>query len=520
MKIVTAEQMRELDRIAIKERRIPGLDLMERAGAAVARCAAEMISEGRLRRGALLFAGKGNNGGDAFVAARHLEAEGIKTRTILLSPRREISGDARENLLRLDRSRAEIVRAETLEELENLKDAAASFDLVVDGILGTGVKGNVTGHFAEAIFFIRGLHKAVVAIDVPSGLDATSGQVCGVAVKAAATVTMGLPKTGLIEGEGLEYSGRILVAGIGLPEDIVREAAGCGDLVVEQDLYGLFQPRRRVSHKGEYGHVLIVAGSPGYTGAACLAAEGALRSGAGLVTVAVPRSLNPIIEVKLTEAMSMPLPETGAQTLGEEAAEEILKVADRFDVVAIGPGLSRHPDTSAMVRTLVEKLAKPMLIDADGLNALAEDPGVLKRTNAAIILTPHPGEMARLLRCAAADIVSDRLVMASSFARDNNVVLVLKSALTLIATPDGRVSINTRGNAGMATGGSGDVLSGVIASFWAQGMSAHDAARAGVFVHGDAGDRAAMRFGERSLLPSDIIESLPSSLDCLLHGRW
>jgi NAD(P)H-hydrate epimerase len=331
---------------------------------------------------------------------------------------------------------------------------------------------------------------------------------------------MGLPKIGLIQGDGLELSGRIRVADIGLPDDVVRDAASCGELIVEQDLYPLFLPRRRESHKGDYGRLLVVAGSPGLTGAACLAASAALRAGAGLVTVAVPRSLNPIFEVKLTEAMTMPLPETGAATLGEEAGEEILRAADRFDIVAIGPGISRNPETARMVRRLIAEMRKPMLIDADGLTAVAEDTSVLTKAGAPLILTPHPGEMARLLTCGSADVLADRFVIASSFAREHGVILVLKAALTVVAAPDGRICVNTRGNAGMATGGSGDVLSGVIASFWGQGMAPHDAARAGVFVHGDAGDRAAMRLGERSLIPSDIIDCLPEATDYLVRRIW
>jgi len=520
MKLVTAEQMRELDRVAIRERGIPSMDLMERAGAAVARCAASVIADGGLRRRVLLFAGKGNNGGDAFVAARHLEAEGIKTKTILLSGRGDITGDARENLQRLEQMGADLVRAETLEELEGLRECAAAFDLVIDGILGTGVKGNVSGHFAGAIVFICGLHRVVVAIDVPSGLDATSGRACGVAVRASATVTMGLPKLGLVRADGIEHSGRIRVADIGLPEDMVRNAPGEGDLTVEQDLYNLFPPRRRVSHKGDYGRILIVAGSPGMAGAACLAASAAMRAGSGLVTVAVPRSLNPILEVKLTEAMTLPLPETAGGTLGKEAGEAILRVADRFDIAVIGPGLSRHPETVRMVRMLAANLPAPMLIDADGINALAEDVSILKKITSQVILTPHPGEMARLLKRDTAAILSDRLAAAGGFARDYGITLVLKGALTVVATAEGGTSINASGNPGMASGGSGDVLSGVIASFWGQGMSPADAARAGVFIHGDAGDRAALRLGERALIATDIIERLPAAIESLAYRRW
>lgn len=520
MKLITAEQMRELDRVAIRERGIPGLDLMERAGIAVAQCALEMIEDGSLRRKAILFAGKGNNGGDAFVAARYLEAEGIKTETVLLARRRDVSGDALENLQRLESTGARIVKAETLEELEALKEGAGKAGLVIDGILGTGVKGDVRGHLAEAIFYMCGLHKKLLSIDVPSGIDATTGKVCGVAARASATVTMGLPKIGLVQSGGCEYCGRIRVADIGLPHDIVGDAPSSGELIVEQDLYGLFPPRRRVTHKGDYGRILIVAGSPGMTGAAALAASGSMRAGAGLVTVAVPRSLNPILEVKLTEAMTLPLPETAEGALGNAAGEVIYGMADRFDVMVIGPGLSWQAETGGMVRRLVRDVAKPMLIDADGLNALGGDVGTLREAKAPITITPHPGEMARLLKWETVDIVKDRIVVASSFARQFGVTVVLKGALTVVALPGGSVSCNASGNPGMASGGSGDVLSGIIAAFWAQGMAPENAARAGVFVHGDAGDRAAAKWGERGLIASDIVNFIPASMEYLLHRKW
>ncbi len=520
MKLVTSEQMREIDRNAIEKRGIPGLDLMERAGTAVARCALELIDGGRLRRNVLLFAGKGNNGGDAFVAARYLEAAGVKTKTVLLCGRNEVKGDALENLMRLESVGAGICVAKTLEELENLKEGAEGVDLVVDGILGTGVKGKASGHLAEAIFFINGLHKMVVAIDVPSGLDATSGRASGIAVRASSTVTMGLPKLGLVMADGLEYSGRVRVADIGLPEDMVRGISGSGELVVEQDLYSLFLPRIRLSNKGDYGKVLIVAGSPGMTGAAYLAASGALRAGSGLVTVATPRSLNAILEAKLTEAMTLPLPETDAGTLGKQAGEEICRSADRFDLLIIGPGLSRQAETVEMVNKLVGSLNKPMVIDADGLNALADDVGILKKAGAPIIVTPHPGEMARLVKCDVSDIMKDRQTVACGFARDFGVTVVLKGASTIVADQEGYVSLNTRGNPGMASGGSGDVLSGIIGSFLGQGMSPLDSARAGVFVHGAAGDRAAVLLGERALIASDIIDSVPAVIEYLVHRKW
>ncbi|MEJ2746276.1 MAG: bifunctional ADP-dependent NAD(P)H-hydrate dehydratase/NAD(P)H-hydrate epimerase, partial [bacterium] len=401
---------------------------------------------------------------------------GIKTKTVLLSDRNDVGGDAKENLRRLEATGAELAAAETTKALACLMESAAEFDLVIDGILGTGVKGDVSGHFAEAISFINGLRKLVVSIDVPSGLDATSGRACGIAALASTTVTMGLPKTGLVRLDGVEQSGRIRVADIGIPDDMVRDVAPEGELTVEQDLYHLFDQRRRASHKGDYGRILMVAGSPGMTGAACLAASAAMRSGSGLVTVAAPRGLNPILEMKLTEAMTLPLPETAA--------------------------------------------GSPMLVDADGLNALAEDVGILKKIKAPVILTPHPGEMARLLGKDTTSIPGDRIAVAGGFARDYGVTMVLKGALTVVADTGGHAYVNASGNPGMASGGSGDVLSGVIASLWGQGMSPTNAARAGSFVHGDAGDRAMLCLGERAFIASDVIDDLPRAIEGLVRRKW
>lgn len=520
MKLVTAAQMRELDRAAIVVRGIPSLALMERAGAAVARCAEAMVRRGGLRPRVLLFAGKGNNGGDAFVAARHLQAAGISTRTILLARRGDVSRDALENLRRVEGAGGQVVSAETAAELKAQREEAGSYDLVVDGILGTGVSGAVAGHLAEAIALIRALRAPTIAIDVPSGLDATTGAVCGTAVRATATVAMGLPKAGMVAADGPEQCGRIRVAEIGLPDDLVRAAKGVGYLVVEQDLYALFPPRARVSHKGDYGHVLVVAGSPGFAGAACLAATGAMRAGAGLVTVAAPASLVPVLASKLTEAMTLPLPETADGALGKNAGEEILGAAERFDAAVIGPGLSRRPETAEMVRRLVAALPVPMVVDADGLNALAGDDAAFTSASAPVILTPHPGEMGRLMGCETREVLQDRVGAASSFAAAHGVLVVLKGAQTVVAPPDGAASFNASGNPGMASGGSGDVLSGVIASLVGQGLKPRDAARAGVFIHGDAGDRAAAARGERGMIASDLVERLPEAMEALARGRW
>ena len=502
--------MRGLDRAAIHDRGIPSLTLMERAGRAVARVVGSLIRDGGLKRGVLLLAGVGNNGGDAFVAARHLLEMGIDARTVLLADPEKSRGDARENLERLrGESPGSLTVAGTIGELMECSQCLDEVDIVVDGILGTGIRGDVRGHFAEAIFFVNGSNRKVVSIDIPSGLDGDTGEVHGVCVDALATVTMGLPKLGLVVGGGPEHSGRIYVADIGIPADLAEEAPGDLELLAAADLYTLFAHRRRVAHKGNFGHVLVVAGSTGMTGAAALAARGALRAGAGLVTVGIPEDLNDLMEVKLTEAMTVPLPQTVDGSLSLEAAEWILGAEEKFDAVVLGPGLSTHPETIELVRKLASSLSIPKVIDADGLNAFAGDGEAISKIRPPAVLTPHPGEMGRLVGLSAAEVQADRVGLAVDFAARYGVTVALKGAATVIAD-SGDLFINSTGNPGMASGGMGDVLAGILGAYLAHGMSPLDAVKSGVFIHGAAGDLAALRVGEAGLIASDLLERIPA----------
>ncbi len=523
MKIVTPDQMRELDRATIEDRGVPGLTLMERAGAAVAGAARELLSPAPADPLVVILAGKGNNGGDGLVVARLLDGLGIRTRTFLLARGRELRGDAAANRVRLLRCRCPLVEVTGEEDLTGLADSLAGADLIVDGIFGTGFQGEARGLPARAIGLINRVPRGavpprVLAIDIPSGLDGASGEAAGEAVRADWTVTMGLVKTGMVRGQGLELCGRITVADLGFPGDLVSEIESDREAITPADLRCLLRPRSPTSHKGDYGRLLIVAGSPGMTGAAALAAAAALRAGTGLVTVGVPAGLAPVLEGIFVEAMTLPLPENPDGTLSPEARGPILEFCRGAGAAALGPGLSRNRATGRLVGELVRKCPVPLIVDADGLNLLARRRRALRKTRSSLILTPHPGEMLRLAGLEREELFSDREEAARNFARDYNLTLVLKGAGTLVAGPSGPLWINLNGNPGMAAGGSGDLLTGLIAGFRAQGFDDPDAARLGVFVHGAAGDRAARLRGMAGMIPSDLLEEIPAVLRRLFPG--
>ena len=509
--------MREIDRRSIEDLGIPGQDLMERAGSAVAVAVESLLPPDRPEPLVIILAGKGNNGGDALVAGRRLSGKGIKTLTFLLAEALALKGDAALNLNRLARDRAPLRELGDDEELSSLRKILPGADLIVDGIFGTGFKGPARGMAAEVIKLVNQTTSInpmiqVIAIDIPSGLDGETGKVEGSAIRADRTVTMGLPKTGMVRGDGLNYCGRIISADIGFPPAVIDEVSTDIELITGSELSGLIPPRPRSSHKGDYGHLLILAGSPGMTGAAALSSMAALRAGAGLVTLGIPESLNPILEEKCTEVMTLPLPETATGSLSPDAISPILDFCRKIDVVAIGPGLSRNPGTGELVRELVRSCPVPLIIDADGLNLIAEDLSILRCAASGLTLTPHPGEAYRLTGLTREELFADREGIARKFARKNNLILVLKGAGTLIALPEGPLRINLTGNPGLATGGTGDILTGLIAGFMAQGVEAGAAACLGVYVHGAAGDKAAEKVGEISLIASDLLETIPAVL--------
>lgn len=533
MRAVTGREMREIDREAIEELGIPGPVLMENAGSAVAREIERILLE---RRGsepvgfgsrrtlsgvkAAVFCGKGNNGGDGFVVARHLLDRGADVSVLLVWPRDEITGDARLNLEILERMDGNVTYlGEGTAAAEAAALAASQADVIVDAILGTGIRGPVAGPAAAVIeALMRAPRRLMVSVDVPSGLQADTGAVMGPVIKADVTVTFALPKVGLMVYPGAEYCGRLVVADIGIPRRIL-EAPGRGFTLVDREFAsGLVPQRRPDSHKGSYGSVLVVAGSEGLAGAAALSSAAVLRSGAGLVTLAAPESLVDSVALRLPpEVMTVPLPETRARSIARSGADVVMGRARSYDALAIGPGLSRNPETQEAVREIVSMSPVPVVVDADGLNALAADleflVGLAERARVPLVFTPHPGEMARLTGLSVAEVQADRIRIAQECAEAWGAAVVLKGARTVIAGPDGDVYINTSGNPGMATAGAGDVLTGVVAGLVAQGLDAVKAAALGVYVHGLAGDLARDEVGSSGLVASDILDRLPRALD-------
>jgi NAD(P)H-hydrate epimerase len=514
VKIVTAEQMRELDRKAVEERGVPGLTLMENAGRAVADAAYRM-TEGHPERPIVILCGRGNNGGDGFVAARHLADMGRTVRVLLAAARGDVTGDAKENLQRLDGGG---IPAEEITEGEAAGAYLNHSSLVVDALLGTGLSGKVRGLPGKLIEVINDSGRPVLAVDIPSGLDADTGEPLGMAVRATETVTMGLPKLGMVLHPGVDHVGRMVVAEIGFPPDLIAGSSYAADLTDRQWVRMLLPDRRRSANKGDFGRVLVIAGSMGMTGAATLCAEAAMRVGAGLVTVGCPASLNDILEVKLTEAMTLPLPETYDRSLDTRALSMILERAEWASVLAIGPGISRQPETAVLVRRLVARVDRPIVIDADGLNALADASVLLEGEHAPAILTPHPGEMGRLMGVPTEKVQARRGYFAEAAANRYRSVILLKGACSLIAEPGRQLVVNPTGNPGMATGGTGDVLTGTVAGLVAQGLLPFEAAAAGAYLHGLAGDIAARRVGEASLIAGDVVAALPQAIDRTLSG--
>lgn len=516
MKLLTAAQMRELDRRTIEEIGIPGIVLMENAG----RGAAELIE----RRFAELFpgpvlvaAGKGNNGGDGYVVARRLLDGGWKVRTVVLAPRGLITGDAAVNLEILLRLGGEVVFAFDESSLDSALLSLSDSRLIVDALFGTGLATAVRGHYARAIERINAAGIPVVAIDIPSGVDATGGKILGRAVRADLTVTFGAAKTGHAVHPGAALAGDLAVVDIGIPPSLADGSAPLHMLVEAQEAARLLPPRPVTGHKGTFGHLLVVAGSVGMTGAAAMTAQGGLRIGSGLVTLASPRGAHAVLAAKLTEAMIHPLP--GEDALEPSALEELTSLCEGKNALALGPGLGQKEETFAFARELIPLCPVPLILDADGLNAVADSPELLLQRGAPTVLTPHPGEMARLIRGTVAQVEGDRIGAAREFARRYGVVLVLKGARTITALPDGEVRINGSGNPGLASGGMGDVLTGVIGGLLAQGVPAGDAATLGVFLHGLAADRLSRILGTAGMTATDVLREIPPARHELVSLR-
>jgi NAD(P)H-hydrate epimerase len=500
MRLVGSAEMRAIDRAAIDDFGIPGLTLMDRAGRGVAEAAAAMAGpRGRV----VVVCGGGNNGGDGYVAARLLRAAGRDARVMALVPAERLSPDARAVREQAERAGVPIDDG-VLGPL-----AAGVGDVVVDAIFGTGLARPPAGPFASAIAAIdvaRAAGAAVLAVDVPSGLSADTGRPLGPCVRADRTVTFAFQKRGLAVYPGVDLAGDVTVVDIGVPAEAARRVpVGC-ELLTELEARALLPARSPDAHKGDAGRLLVIAGAPGKTGAAHLALTGALRGGAGLVTLAARPEVLPFALAGRPEAMSVALHGGGPLGAGDVAA--LLAAAREVDALVIGPGIPRGPETGDALRALLSRAGKPAVIDADALNALADEPGLLAGLGVPLVLTPHPGEMARLCGKPTAEVQAERIDLAADRARAWHVTVVLKGARTVVADPEGPPAIIPTGNAGLATGGTGDVLAGLCGALLAGGLPAPVAGRVGAWVHGRAGDVAKGRFGERGLVAGDLGEAI------------
>ena len=573
MYLVTAKEMQTIDKTAIESFGIPGQVLMENAGRGAVDMLMSHFPKIRSYRVAVL-AGRGNNGGDGFVMARYLLEMGVNTTTFVLSDKERIFGDAKANLTLLEklihakavernpqrdelacrtsskivhlkcypsqsptsRKTRGLIEVADMETFQKIKTQLVHHDLFIDGILGTGLNSDVRGFYKEIIDTLNVTKKPIFSIDIPSGLNADTGKPMGSCIQATATATFGFAKIGQMIQPGKSLTGTLEVIDIGIPSFIAGQVAPTIHRIESKRLKDLFPDRPVESHKGSFGHLLVIAGSAGKTGAAALTCNSAMACGTGLVTLGIPESINAVMEPQVTESMTLPLPEMGKGCLSLNALEQIITASKGKSALALGPGLGMTPDTLSLVHAMIKERALsdiPMIIDADGLNALATDIVShdskenftsdqteksktaltdLKQRSAPTILTPHPGEMARLTGKSTREIQASRLDSARQFATSYQIILVLKGAGTVVALPDGTAHICPTGNPGMASGGMGDVLTGMIAGFMAQGIAPSDAALAGVYIHGLCGDILAENRGAFGFTATHIIDILPETI--------
>lgn len=517
MRLVTAGEMGDLDRLTIKEFGIPGVVLMENAGLAVVKVAAGLLGETAGKK-VVIFAGRGNNGGDGFVVARHLANRGTEVQVFLAAEQDRVTGDALVNLNIWKKMGHKIYSLTRSNDINLVRLALMNADLVVDALYGTGFKGTIQKPVASIVEAINTCNRPVLAVDIPSGLEADTGRVNGPCIRALHTVTFGLPKIGLVLPEARRYVGRLHVADISIPTVLLTDNPAKRYFLTGQLVNSWWPHREGPEHKGSFGRVLLIAGSRGMSGAAVLAARAAARAGAGLVTLGVPAGIHDIVEAKLTEVMTFPLPQTDRGTLERAAQDEIMHRLNKADVLVLGPGLGGGNETRALVRELLLKVDKPCILDADGLNAMVGRTELFRLVKSDLVVTPHPGEMARLSGLSTEQVQNNRLDTAAKKAAEWNAVVVLKGSGTIIAGPDGAAYINGTGNPGMASGGTGDVLAGLVAGLLAQGMAAEHAAAAGVYLHGLAGDAAARAKSMAGMLAGDLLEHLPLVLGEIEQG--
>ncbi len=506
MKVVTAAEMREIDRRAIEEFGVPSSDLMERAGSG----AAEVILESGLEQGAkvTILCGNGNNGGDGFVAGRHLKNWGADVACWVLGERDELAADTLRNLIHAEEAGVRIRPYRPRESDDALRSDLADAALTIDALLGTGSRGRLREPIRRIARIVNAEAKRIVALDLPTGMDADSGAIDADAIRCAVTITFGFPKRGMYVLPGREVCGDVVVIDLGYPEDTMGLSTG---VLLWNEMAGLLPPRDPRGHKGVFGRVAIFAGSPGMSGAACLAADAALRSGAGLVKLLVPRGIAAICATKLNEVMVFGLPESAEGTFAPESLDAAAPFLAEADAILLGPGLSESEGARAFARALLEANEKPLVLDADGLNAIrdAKKTTTKRYAKRASILTPHPGELARLLGKSIEELVKDTVGAARHAASTFGCEVVFKGAPSVVATTAGATDLCSLGHDGMATAGSGDVLAGLLTGLLAQGFSPDLAARIGVMVHSRAGDIARAELSRRGMVAGDILRFIP-----------
>lgn len=512
MILLTAAQSRELDRISQQKYRVDSYVLMTNAGDAVARTIARRWPA-EMARGVLVIAGKGNNGGDGLVAARRLHQTGERVRSVLLASQIDLKGDA----ARACRDLAAV--GGVITEVSDESALAAAMDVmqagvIVDAIFGTGLNAEVRGLARRAIELTSAADASVVAVDIASGVNADTGAIMGVAVRAAVTVTFGFAKYGHVSYPGAGLCGCLEIAEIGFAPEAIADIAPRGRFLKRSDVLPLVQPRGYNTHKGIYGHPLIIAGARGKSGAALLAARGALRAGAGLVTAAIPETVAATVAAGQAELMTEPMPDRDGHFDGPGSIRRLEELVSGKTALIAGPGMGASNDTRQVIEWLVRaaRPESPLLLDADALNVLAPiRDGVLRAARGPVVLTPHPGEMARLLALSTRDINADRIVYARKLVEETGAGVLLKGARSVIVTPELEVFVNSSGNPGMGTPGMGDVLSGIIGALLGQGMAVADALKLGVFIHGNAADRLATRIGPAGYLAGELADELPAA---------
>ncbi len=509
--VVTAAEMRELDRLTIQELGLPGALLMEHAGRAVADEAARHAGTGAR---VAVICGAGNNGGDGYVCARWLREQGRDAQVVLVAGRPKPGGDAALHLHAYERLGGTVVDASEPAGLAELARALAGAAVIVDAIFGTGLTRVIDGHLADVIARLNAAPAAArrIAVDVPSGLDADRGAVLGVCVRADVTVTFAFAKVGLVSHPGVGRAGEVKVVDIGIPRALAPRVGVRLALLEPDDVRSLVPARPAEGHKGTFGHLLVIAGSPGKSGAALLCASAGLRAGAGLCTLATSPEVRPLLEGRAWEVM---LAELDGDRAREDAMAALIALAAGKRAIAWGPGMPTTPAAGELLRAALRVLEQPLVLDADALNHLARDPSVLAHARAQVVLTPHPGEAARLLGIEVAEVQDDRVGNARKLAERTHAIVVLKGARSVIAAPDGQAALNPTGNSGMGTGGSGDVLTGVIGALLAQGLTPLAAATLGTYVHGRAGDLARAARGPLGLIASDFVAALPAAFASL-----